>query len=703
MSENTYIALNSELNLYGPDRTIQFEKDTEAVRAYFLEHVNQNTVFFHSLEEKLEYLREHGYYEGEFLDKYKPEFVKRLFKHVYGQRFRFRTFVGAYKFYRQYALKTFDGKRYLERYEDRVAANALYLAAGDEKFALAIADEILAGRVQPATPTFLNSGKAARGDLVSCYLSEVEDSMASIGRAVNTALQLSKRGGGVAFNLTNLRSQGDPIKKIENQASGVIPIMKIIEDAIKYSNQLGQRDGSAAVYLNIFHRDVEVFLDSRRENADDAIRINKLSLGIVIPDIFFELVKNDEEMYLFSPYDVSRKYGVDFADVNITEVYRELVDDPKIKKSKIRARAMLARIAETQVESGYPYIMFEDNVNNQSPIAGKVKFSNLCSEILQVSEPSVVGEDGNYEVVGKDISCNLASLNVAKVMANPEGFGKTVDTAIRVLSRVSDISEVVNAPAIDRGNKISHAVGLGAMNLHGFLAANKIEYGSEEALDFTNVFFSLMNYHSIVASNKIAKETGEKFAGFENSKYASGEYFETYIESPVVPKTAKVKRLFKDVFIPGADDYQKLARSVAKHGMYNQYRLAVAPTGSISYINDATASILPVTARVETRKEGMMGQVYWPAPGMTNDNTEFFKDGYELGWKAIIDTYAVAQKHVDQGMSLTLFFNQDATTREINKAQMYAWKKGIKTLYYVRIKMNVMDGLDNDECVSCAV
>lgn len=703
MSDTTYIALNSELNLYGADRKIQFEKDTEAVRAFFLEHVNPNTMFFHDLEEKLQYLVENEYWEGEFLTKYDPAFVKRLFKRVYDQKFRFRTFVGAYKFYRQYALKTFNGERYLERYEDRIVANALYLADGNEKFATTIADEILAGRLQPATPTFLNSGKKSRGDLVSCYLSEVADSMSSIGRSVNTALQLSKRGGGVAFNLTNLRAQGDPIKKIENQASGVIPVMKIIEDAIKYSNQLGQRDGSAAAYLNLFHRDIEVFLDSRRENADDAIRINKLSLGVVIPDIFFTLVKNDEEMYLFSPYDVTQKYGKDFADVNISEVYRELVDDPAIKKSKIRARAMLARIAETQVESGYPYIMFEDNVNRQSPIAGKVKFSNLCSEILQVSEPSVVGEDGNYEVVGKDISCNLASLNVAKVMAAPDTFGKTVDTAIRVLSQVSDISEVVNAPAIDRGNKISHAVGLGAMNLHGYLAGNNIEYGSEEALDFVNVFFAAMNYHSIAASNKIAREREETFLGFENSKYASGEYFETYINEPVVAKTKKVKRLVEGMFIPTSEDWAKLARSVAKHGMYNQYRLAVAPTGSISYINDATASILPVTAKVETRKEGMMGQVYWPAPGMTNENVEYFKDGYETGWKAIIDTYATAQKHVDQGMSLTLFFDQNATTREINKAQMYAWTKGIKTLYYVRIKMNVMDGLDNDECVSCAV
>lgn len=703
MSNNSYIGLNSQVNFYGEGKTLQLEKDKEAVKAYFLEHVNPNTVFFYSVEERLDYLVTEGYYESDFLAQYSKEFLNEIYTSTYKRKFRFRTFTGAYKFTRQYSMRTWDGERYLERYEDRVVANALYLAQGDEKFAKNLVDEIITGRFQPATPTFLNAGRAQRGELVSCYLVDVADDMNSIGRAQNTALQLSKRGGGISFNLTNLRGAGDPIKGMAGQASGVVPVMKILEDCIKYSNQLGQRDGSAAVYLNVFHSDIEVFLDSRRENADDAIRINKLSLGIVVPDIFFELCKNDEDMYLFSPYDVTKAYGVDFSEIDVTQEYRSLVDNRAITKKKIRARTLLTRIAETQIESGYPYILYVDTANKVNDVAGKIKMSNLCSEIIQVQTPSVINDDQTYATLGKDISCNLGSINIAKVM---KGGGvhlpKTVSVAVRALSVVSDLADIGTAPSIDNGNKKSRAIGLGAMNLHGFLAENDIEYGSEESLDFINVYFANVKFWALSESNDLATERGSSFEGFDDSKFASGEALKRYVEDPPTPKTDKVKDLFPSYTL-SASDWQELSDDIQMYGLYNQNLQAVAPTGSISYINDATASLLPVTAKIETRKEGMMGQVYWPAPGLTTQNQHLYKDGYEVGWKAIVDVYAAAQPHIDQGMSCTLFFGQNATTAEINKAQIYAWRKGLKTLYYTRIKMNVMNGLDDQNCVSCAV
>ncbi|HLV55137.1 MAG TPA: ribonucleotide reductase N-terminal alpha domain-containing protein, partial [Actinotalea caeni] len=198
-----YHALNALLNLYGPNGEIQFDKDKEAARQYFLQHVNQNTVFFHNLREKLNYLIEHGYYESEVLDKYPFEFLQQIFDHAYAKKFRFQTFLGAFKYYTSYTLKTFDGKRYLERFEDRVVMVALTLADGDQQFALEMVDEIISGRFQPATPTFLNSGKKQRGEPVSCFLLRIEDNMESIARAINSALQLSKRGGGVALLLSN--------------------------------------------------------------------------------------------------------------------------------------------------------------------------------------------------------------------------------------------------------------------------------------------------------------------------------------------------------------------------------------------------------------------------------------------------------------------------------------------------------------------
>ncbi|WP_280425936.1 class 1b ribonucleoside-diphosphate reductase subunit alpha [Nocardia carnea] len=697
-----YHALNAMLNLYGPDGEIQFDKDREAANQYFLQHVNQNTVFFHNLDEKLDYLVEENYYEPEVLDRYSRAFVKKLFQQAYAKKFRFPTFLGAFKYYTSYTLKTFDGKRYLERFEDRVCMVALTLAAGDEVLARMLVEEIIDGRFQPATPTFLNSGKKQRGEPVSCFLLRIEDNMESIGRSINSALQLSKRGGGVALLLSNIREHGAPIKKIENQSSGVIPIMKLLEDSFSYANQLGARQGAGAVYLHAHHPDIYRFLDTKRENADEKIRIKTLSLGVVIPDITFELAKKNEDMYLFSPYDVERIYGKPFADIDVTEKYYEMVDDKRIRKSKIKAREFFQTIAELQFESGYPYIMFEDTVNRANPIAGKITHSNLCSEILQVSTPSVYNDDLTYAQVGKDISCNLGSLNIAKTMDSPD-FAQTIEVAIRALTAVSDQTHIYSVPSIEQGNNSSHAIGLGQMNLHGFLARERIHYGSEEGLDFTNIYFYTVVYHALRASNLLAQERGTYFGGFPESKYASGEYFDKYTDQVWEPKTDRVSRLFADagIRIPTQDDWRQLKAAVMEHGLYNQNLQAVPPTGSISYINHSTSSIHPVASKIEIRKEGKIGRVYYPAPYMTNDNLDYYQDAYEIGYEKIIDTYAAATQHVDQGLSLTLFFKDTATTRDLNRAQIYAWRKGIKTLYYIRLRQMALEGTEVEGCVSC--
>ncbi|MDD4866619.1 MAG: class 1b ribonucleoside-diphosphate reductase subunit alpha [Mycobacterium sp.] len=700
--ETDYHALNAMLNLYDADGKIQFDKDVLAARQYFLQHVNQNTVFFHNQDEKLDYLVRENYYEHEVLDQYSRNFVKALLDRAYAKKFRFPTFLGAFKYYTSYTLKTFDGKRYLERFEDRVVMVALTLAAGDTGLAEKLVDEIVDGRFQPATPTFLNSGKKQRGEPVSCFLLRIEDNMESIGRSINSALQLSKRGGGVALLLSNIRENGAPIKNIENQSSGVIPIMKLLEDSFSYANQLGARQSAGAVYLHAHHPDIYRFLDTKRENADEKIRIKTLSLGVVIPDITFELAKKNEDMYLFSPYDVERFYGVPFADISVTEKYYEMLDNPRIRKTKIKAREFFQTLAELQFESGYPYIMFEDTVNRANPIEGKITHSNLCSEILQVSTPSLFNEDLSYAQVGKDISCNLGSLNIAKTMDSPD-FAQTIEVAIRALTAVSDQTRIASVPSIEQGNNDSHAIGLGQMNLHGYLARERIFYGSEEGLDFTNIYFYTVLYHALRASNRIAIERGMHFKGFERSKYASGEFFDKYTEQVWEPQTEKVRQLFADagIRIPTQDDWLRLKASVQQHGIYNQNLQAVPPTGSISYINHSTSSIHPIVSKVEIRKEGKIGRVYYPAPYMTNDNLEYYQDAYEIGYEKIVDTYAVATQHVDQGLSLTLFFKDTATTRDVNKAQIYAWRKGIKTLYYIRLRQMALEGTEVEGCVSC--
>jgi ribonucleoside-diphosphate reductase alpha chain len=702
MDNYSYHELNAMLNLYGADKKIQFDKDREAARAYFLDHVNLNTVFFHSLEEKLDYLVEKEYYDPAILSQYSFEFTKELFKQTYAHKFRFPTFVGAYKFYTSYALKTFDGERYLERFEDRVAMNALMLARGNQELAKSLVEEIITGRFQPATPTFLNAGKAQRGEFVSCFLLRIEDNMESIARAVNSSLQLSKRGGGVALNMTNIRESGAPIKKIENQSSGIIPVMKMLEDAFSYANQLGSRQGAGAVYLNAHHPDIMKFLDTKRENADEKIRIKTLSLGVVVPDVTLELAKNNEDMYLFSPYDIEKVYGVPMSDISVTEKYQEMVDDARIKKSKIKAREFFQAIAELQFESGYPYIVYEDTVNNVNPVEGRINMSNLCSEILQVNTETTYKADLSYDKIGKDISCNLGSLNIAKAMESPD-FGKTIETAIRALTSVADMSYIESVMSIAEGNKKSRAIGLGQMNLHGYFGKEQMHYGDEESIDFTNMYFLTVLYHALRASNKLAIETKSPFDNFKKSKYANGSFFDKYTNQKWEPATEKVAQLFKDakIKLPKKKDWEELKASVMEHGIYNQNLQAVPPTGSISYINNSTSSIHPIASQIEIRKEGKLGRVYYPAPYLTNDNREYFQDAYEIGPDKIIDIYAAATQHVDQGLSLTLFFKDTATTRDVNKAQIYAWKKGIKTIYYIRIRQMALEGTDVEECVSC--
>lgn len=697
-------ALNAMLNLYDGDGKIQFSKDHEAVDAFFNAHVRPNSVTFASPQARLDYLLREGYYDPRVLARYESSFVLALFAHAHASGFRFQTFLGAWKFYTSYTLKTFDGKRYLESFEDRVVMVALTLAQGDETLARQLTDEILSGRFQPATPTFLNGGKAQRGELVSCFLLRIEDNMESIGRAVNSALQLSKRGGGVAFLLSNLREAGAPIKRIENQSSGVIPVMKMLEDAFSYANQLGARQGAGAVYLHAHHPDIMRFLDTKRENADEKIRIKTLSLGVVIPDVTFRLAKENADMALFSPYDVERIYGKPFGDVAVSELYDEMVADTRIRKKTLNAREFFQRLAEIQFESGYPYIMYEDTVNRASPIAGRINMSNLCSEILQVNSPSTYDENLDYARIGHDISCNLGSLNIAHTMDSPD-FGRTVETAVRGLSAVSEMSHIRSVPSVEAGNAASHAIGLGQMNLHGYLAREGIAYGSPEGLDFTNLYFYTITWHALNTSMMLAREKGQRFAGFEQSRYASGEYFNLYLSGDWQPKTEKVRALFTraGVRLPTRAMWQQLRDDVMRYGIYNQNLQAVPPTGSISYINHATSSIHPIVSKIEIRKEGKTGRVYYPAPFMTNENLDLYQDAYEIGPEKIIDTYAEATKHVDQGLSLTLFFPDTATTRDINKAQIYAWKKRIKTLYYIRLRQLALEGTETEGCVSCAL
>lgn len=711
-----YYDLNNELNI-PKDGQIQLDKDHEALADFIKENVLPNTKRFASLKERYDWLEANDYIETGFMHKYRFEFIEELYDFLKAQDFHFHSFMAAYKFYAQYALRTNDKEYYLENYIDRVAMNALFLADGNEELAMQLADELIHQRYQPATPTFLNAGRKRRGEFVSCFEIQATDDMNSIGRTINSALQLSKIGGGVGINLSNLREAGAPIKKIKGAASGVVPVMKLLEDSFSYSNQLGQRQGAGVVYLSVFHPDIVAFLSAKKENADEKIRIKTLSLGITVPDKFYELVEANQEMYLFSPYDVERIYGVPFSYVDITNEYENMVANDAITKYKVNARDLEDEISKLQQESGYPYIVNLDTVNRANPIDGKIVMSNLCSEIAQVQRPSIVNDDQTFAKLGTDVSCNLGSTNIANMMETPD-FGRSVSAMVRGLTHISDIEHLDVVPSIEHGNDMAHTIGLGAMGLHGYLAKHHIQYGSPVALEFTSVYFMLLNYWTIKASNDIARERHETFAEFEKSTYADGSYFDKYVSQDWGPKSATVKQLFEGIFIPGIKDWQELKAAVQKDGLYNAYRLAVAPNGSTSYIGDSTSSLHPIINRIEERQEKMIGKIYYPAPYLSNDTMPYYKSAYDTDMRSVIDTYAAAQEHIDQSLAMTLFMRSTIpagmyewknnrtdkmTTRDLNILRHYAYQKGIKSIYYIRTFTDDQDEIGANQCESCVI
>ena len=694
--DKKWIYLNNEIMMQ-KDGEYQLEKDKEAVYSYFVDYVNKNTVFFHNLKEKMKYLIKNSYYI-DFYEMYSHDEIKEIFKLVYDKKFRFASFMSASKFYQSYALMDDSGEKFLERYEDRISVTALYLAQGNVEKAREYATMMINQEYQPATPTFLNSGKKRSGELVSCFLDEMGDSLSDIGYIFDSSMKLSSIGGGVSINLSKIRARGESIKGVENCASGVLPIMKILEDIFSYANQLNQRPGSGAVYLNVFHSDIMEFLDSKKINVDEKIRIKSLSIGVIIPDKFMQFAMDDEACYIFYPHTVYQAYGQYLDEMDMNMMYEKLVDNPKVKKKKINARELLVKISQVQKESGFPYLFFKDNANKEHALKkiGNVKFSNLCSEICQLSEVSEINPYYEEDIIRRGISCNLGSLNIATVMENKR-VREATRSAIDTLTTVSDLTNIDMVPTIKKANEELHSVGLGAMNLHGYLAKNFIMYESREALDFCNVFFMMVNFYSLERSMEIAVEKGETFKDFDKSEYANGNYFEKYITKEYLPQTEKVKELFEGIHVPDIEDWKRLKEQVMKNGIYNAYRMAIAPNQSTSYIMNSTASVMPVVDTIEVREYGD-STTYYPMPYLTNDNWFFYKSAYDMDQKNIINLISVIQRHVDQGISTILYNSSSDTTRDLAKLYIYAHRMGLKSLYYTRTRKATIE-----ECLSCSV
>lgn len=704
-----HLELNAEVGKIGADGFYQLSKDKEAIQAFLEEEIEPKRYPFKNLNERYEFLIENKYYEN-FLNTYSMPKIRELHKYADSFEFQYQSYMAVSKFYKDYALKTNNKKHYLENYEEHVVRVAMALAKGDFQLAKQAVYLMMTQQYQPATPTYMNAGLVRAGQMTSCFLIEVQDSLNSINFIENTARQLSKEGGGVGINVTNLRASGSVIKGIEGVASGVLPFCKSLEQSFAYINQLGTRPGSGVAYLNIFHMDVIDFLASKKENADEKLRLPTLNIGLIVPDIFMELAENDEELYLFDPYYIEKEYGERMSNFDMTIHYREMLKNENLRKEKspLSARQLLNEVAQIQLESGYPYILFIDNANREHVNAhiSRVNMSNLCSEIAQAQTPSIIDnldKNGNFgpnTVIGMDISCNLGSTNIERVMEHKD-MQDVIHASVALLSSVSASLNIPNAPSIMNGNTQMKSIGLGAMNLQGYLAKNGIVYGSKESIDFTRTYFMMMNYYSLEKSMLLAKETGETYYEFEGSTYADGTYFDKYLEKDYSPRLPRVQKLFMGMHIPTPEDWELLKDQVMVYGVYNSYRLTIPPTGSISYLCNATAAIMPVTELIESREYGN-SKTHYPMPFLNPMTKWVYKTAYEIDMKDMLNVVRAAQEHIDQAISCTLFVQGDIATNKLVSHYIYAWKLGLKTLYYTRAQAKDKAS-EVAECIACSV
>ncbi|ULH17471.1 class 1b ribonucleoside-diphosphate reductase subunit alpha (plasmid) [Deinococcus sp. KNUC1210] len=674
--------------------------DNDALQVYFQEKVNPNTVFFHDLAEKIRYLTEHGIWDSAIFARYTPEEVQAVFVRAYGYKFRFKAFMGAYKFYNEYATMTPDRGRWLERYEDRLSITALARSSSVQE-ALELVHHLITQTFTPATPTLMNSGKANTGRLVSCFLlQDCTDNLNSITKTLSFVAELSKGGGGIGVEVSNLRGRGESLRGIQNVTKGVMGVAKMLDNMLRYADQAGQRPGAGAIYLSVMHVDFLDTLSAKKIASDEDARLKTLSVGATIPDIFMEKVRSGEDIFQFYPHSLFQETGREFTSIDWTREYQTLADNPNIRKKRISARRILEEIAVTQGESGYPYLLFEGNANRVNPIpnVGSIKMSNLCSEILQPTTPSYFHAYGQEDKdrVGLDVSCNLASLVIEQTMQSSD-IGRVVTAAVKMLDNVANSTSIPEVPAVKRANEEMRSIGLGAMGLHSFLAKHELVYGSPEALDFVDVFFAAVHYHARRTSMQIARDTGFVFGGFQGSRYQTGEHFAQYLEQDFVPQTPEVAALFAGHTLPTREDWRQLTQDIAQHGLAHSFVMAIAPTGSISYVSHASASIMPITEKVETRTSNKARTIY-PMPHLSEATEWFYEEAYDMDQRRVLDTVAAAQKHVDQGISCTLFVPSSATTRTLQAYYIYAYLRGIKTLYYTRMRKASID-----ECLSCAI
>lgn len=643
---------------------------------------------------KLSWLTNEGYIGTFLLEHYSREDVEELSSFLKPERNHLFNYSGLDLVAKRYLICD-HSHRLLERPQEMFMGIAMHLAILEKDrvhWAKEFYEILSTLKVTMATPTMSNARKPFH-QMSSCFIDTVEDSLTGIYKSIDNFAQVSKHGGGMGLYFGKVRANGSSIRGFEGAAGGVIRWIKLVNDTATAVDQLGVRQGAAAVYLDAWHRDLPEFLQLRTNNGDDRMKAHDIFPAVCYPDLFWKLAKNnlDADWYLMCPHNIYAVKGYhleDFYGEEWESRYYDCVADDRIQKRIMSVKEIVRLIIKSLVETGTPFAFNRDTVNRMNPNGhqGMIYCSNLCTEIAQnmsamhVEEPETMQINGETVVVqktrpGNFVVCNLASLTLGRMnVTNDNDLWRTVSTVVRALDNVIDLN-YYPIPYAQITNQQYRAIGLGTSGYHHMLVNQGFSFECQEHLDFADSLYEKINYYALKASMELAEEKGS-YDYFEGSDFQTGAYF--------------TKRDYT------SPEWQKLAEEIRRKGLRNGYLLAVAPTSSTSIIAGTTAAVDPVMKKyfMEEKKGSMITRV---APDLNQKTFWLYKNAHHIDQTWVVDAAGIRQRHIDQAQSVNLYITNTFTFRRLLELYIRAWEKGVKTLYYVRSQ-----SLEVEECESCS-
>jgi ribonucleoside-diphosphate reductase alpha chain len=679
------------------------EPDWTYVASRFLSHQLQKETStarhtaepYTGLNDLLQTLTKQGIYHPDLIEAYSTKELAELEQTLQPEKDRLFTYIGLKTLADRYLTRDHH-KQLWELPQERFMIIAMTLMKKEENNRMELVKEAYWALsnlyMTVATPTFSNAGKTY-GQLSSCFIDTVDDSLLGIYDSNTDIANLSKSGGGLGVYLGKIRSRGSDIRGFKGVSSGVIPWMKQLNNTAVSVDQLGQRKGAISVYLDVWHKDIFSFLDSKLNNGDERMRTHDLFTGVCVPDLFMEQVEARGEWYLFDPHEVRKTMGYSLEDTfdeskgsgSFRKRYWECVHHPALHKEKVQAIDIMKAIMRGQLETGSPFMFYRDEVNRMNPNhhKGMIYCTNLCTEITQNQSATTTKtqyvEDGSIITVktpGDFVVCNLSSINLSRAVQADE-LERLINIQVRMLDNVIDLNHIPVLQAKITNEKY-RAIGLGTFGWHHLLALEGIKWESEEAIHYADVLYEKIAYYTIKASSLLAKEKGT-YPAFEGSDWQTGHYFRkrNYTTNEEL-------------------NWGELQKDVSTYGLRNGYLMAVAPNATTSIIAGSTASIDPIFLKVYS-EEKKDYKIPVTAPDLNASTTWFYKSAYHIDQHWSIAQNAARQRHIDQAVSFNLYVSNTIKAKALLDLHMDAWKQGLKTTYYVRSTSKEIE-----ECDSCS-